>query len=799
METRIGTLGDAVRGLLAGYAPRNGVPDELLAPGNVIRPVWGPFIDHLAGLSHEDLQHNISRGDRYLRDAGVHYRHYAEPDDERDWPLSHVPVLIHEDEWRTLADGLIQRADLLEKIVADLYGDNLLVADGHLPASLIAASPEWLRPLVGVKPRGNHFLNFVGFEIGRGPNGDWWVLGDRTQAPSGAGFALETRVATARIFSEFLSHSRIHRLAGFFREFRDVLNGLKKDPSGRVAILTPGQHNETYFEHAYIARYLGFSLLEGEDLVVQGGRLMVRTVRGLIPAEVVWRRLDAAFADPLELNEKSFIGTPGLVSAVRDGSVTMVNALGTGVLETRALLAFIPQLCQRLLGEPLKLPNIATWWCGQYAEREYVRTHAAHMMLGEALSTSLPFDSDDHSSLGGRLRGKTASALDELIAQDGASIVGQEQVTLSTTPALVDGVLQPRPMVLRMFLARTESGWSVMPGGYARIGRSEDPAAIAMRRGGSVADVWVISDNPVAQDTMLAQPPGKFNRAAMETLPSRAADNLFWLGRYVERAECDMRLLRSYHLRLSESTSADNQLLEAIEKHLENGEIDPLQTIPDGFLSTLDSTIFSASKIRDRFSMDGWMAITDLAKTAKRFKTTVKPGDDAARAMSVLLRKVSGFSGLVHENMYRFVGWRFLSIGRALERAQFMTRMLQTFAAADAPDGALDLAIELGDSIMTHRRRYSVTTTRETVVDLLALDPMNPRAILFTANDLEEHVRHLPGANEGGHLSPLSRAVLDVQRDIAVHSADEITVDILGGWSQKLWGVSELLTRTYLK
>ena len=785
--------------MLAGYVPKSGVPDELLAEGKQIRPVWAPFIEYLAQLDADELQHKLSRGDRYLRDAGVHDRQYGEPDDVRDWPLSHIPVLIHQDDWNTLADGLIQRANLLEKIVADLYGDNTLVANGHLPASVIAASPEWLRPLVGVKPRGGHFLNFIGFEIGRGPNGDWWVLGDRTQAPSGAGFALETRVATARIFSDYLSHSRIHRLAGFFRQFRDALHALKREPNSRVAILTPGQHNETYFEHAYIARYLGFSLLEGEDLVVQSGRLMVRTVRGLIPAEVVWRRLDSAFADPLELNENSYIGTPGLVSAVRDGSVTMVNALGTGVLEMRAMLAFIPQLCKQMTGEALKLPNIATWWCGQQSERDYVRTNAARMMLGEALSTSLPFDSDDQSSVGGRLRGKTAAALAELIEQEGEAFVGQELVTLSTTPALVDGRLQPRPLVLRMFLARTETGWAVMPGGFARIGRSEDPAAIAMRRGGSVADVWVISDTPVEQDTMLAQPKGKFMRTAMETLPSRAADNLYWLGRYVERAECDMRFLRSYHLRLSESASAENPLLEGIEKHLEFNDIDPLQTIPDGFLNTLDSAIFSAGKIRDRFSIDGWMAINDLAKTARRFKSSVKPGDDAARAMGVLLRKVSGFSGLVHENMYRFVGWRFLSIGRALERAQFMTRVLQSFAAEDAPDGSLDLAIELGDSIMTHRRRYSVTTTRETVVDLLALDPMNPRAILFSANDIEEHVQHLPGASDGGHLSPLSRAVLDAQRAIAVHSADQITVDILNGWSQKLWSVSDLLTRTYLK
>ena len=459
----------------------------------------------------------------------------------------------------------------------------------------------------------------------------------------------------------------------------------------------------------------------------------------------------------------------------------------------------MPRLCEHLLGEKLAIPNIATWWCGQAGEAEHVRANASRMMIGEALSTRLPFELDEQAALGGVLLSKATGSLDALIEKEGARLVGQEVVTLSTTPAIVDGTLQPRPMSLRVFLARTPEGWQVMPGGYARIGRVTDSTAIAMRRGGSVADVWIVSDKPVEAETMLAPGHGPFARAVPGTLPSRAADNLFWLGRYVERTEGHLRLLRAYHLRLSESASGTNPLFDLIEKTLESRGLDPEITLPDGLFQTLDSAVNSASKIRDRFSIDGWMALNDLAKTARRLRKTVTPGDDNARAMGVLLRKVSGFTGLVHENMYRFVGWRFMSIGRALERMQFMTASLAEMADPEAPEGALDLAVEIGDSAMSHRRRYAVATTRETVLDLLGLDSMNPRSILFSANEIQEHVSFLPGANVHGQMSPLARAVLQMQASIAVLTPETLDADALEIIAGRVGVLSDLLTSTYFQ
>ncbi len=786
-------------GLFQSYAAMPGVPDELTDSLGRIRPVWEPFVGQISRLSLADLTARFIRGDQYLRDAGVYYRQYSkEGTAERDWPLSHIPVILAEAEWQQIASGLIERADLLEQVVADLYGENRLVREGHLPASLIAQNPEWLRPLVGVKPQSGHFLHFLAFEIGRGPAGNWWVLGDRAQAPSGAGFAIENRVATSHIFTDIFAQSNVHRLAGFFRAFRDSLHALRPDHDTSIGILTPGLLNDTYYEHAYIARYLGMMLLEGEDLTVEQGRVMVRTVAGLKPVSVLWRRLDAAWADPLELNETSRLGTPGLLEAVREGHLTLVNALGSGVLEMRALLAFLPHISEVLTGKPLAIPNIATWWCGQPSERDHVRTHAQDMLIGRAMSTRLPFDLDETVAIGGRICDAHGRDLETLLNTAGADLVGQEAVSLSTTPAFVDGALVPRPMSLRLFLARTAQGWQVMPGGYARIGRSGDSSAVAMQKGGSVADVWVVSTHPVIHETLVPQGDKAYQRNPPAVLPSRAADNLFWLGRYVERAEGTIRLLRAYHARLSELDNPSAGLLVMLEQRLALFGIDVKEPIPQALRSTLEAAVNSASHVRDRFSVDGWNALTDLAETARRMVFTASAGDDAARAMGVLLRKISGFSGLVHENMYHSTGWHFLTIGRSLERAAAMTALLAGFAAPDAAEGGLDLAVEVGDSTMSHRSRYAIATTRATVVDLLALDTLNPRAIIFQLSEMRHHISLLPDAGTGGQLTELSRAMLKLHTALAAQTPEGLTQDVLNDLSRDIAAMSDLLTSAYL-
>lgn len=783
----------------ADYRPIDGAADELFDKKGGIRPAWKKFVDHFSQLSEEEIVRRFARGDQHLRDAGVFFRQYQPGGSaERAWPLSHVPVILDDAEWEPLSEGLIQRAELLEAVAADLYGPQKLVKEGFLPASLIAASQEWLRPLVGVTPPSGYFIHFIAFDLGRGPDGSWWVLSDRTQAPSGVGFALENRIATTRVFPDKFGRDHVHRLAGFFRRFREALFALREDSDSRLAILTPGLLNDSYFEHAYIARYLGFMLLEGEDLTVQNGRVMVRTVEGLSPVSVLWRRLDAAFADPLELNDASRLGTPGLVSAVRSGSLSMVNALGTGVLEARALLAFLPRIAKHVLGEPLAIPNVATWWCGQDAERAHVRQNAQRMVIGRALSTRPLFEAD--LNMGRDTYFGEGPDFDRArFDREGPFLVGQEAVKLSTTPVMVDGKLVPRPMSVRIFLARTKDGWEVMRGGYARIGESANASALSLQQGGSVADVWIKGGDNIDGDTMMPSSSDPFLRAEPGILPSRAADNLYWLGRYVERAEFIMRLVRAYNLRLLETDVLDAPLMTLLTHHLEGFGVDTEEGVPQGLIDALEAAIGSAGRVRDRFAIDGWMALNDLKKTALEMQPRVQLGDDAAGAMGVLLRKITGFSGLVHENMYRVHGWRFLSLGQDLERVICTAEVLGRFADPKSPDGGLDLAVEAGDSIMAHRQRFSLTTNRATVIDLLAMDARNPRSMLYLLNEVKELVEGLPGTNVNGQLSPLARAVLRAQADLAVETATSLKTSRLLQCRDWMMDISNHLTQTYMR
>jgi len=780
---------------LVAYKPVAGIPDELVDPDGNVRPVWRGFLDYLSALDPGDIAMRFALADQHLADSGVYFRH-ADGDEswERPWPLSHVPVLISEQEWAGIEIGLAQRADLLELVLKDVYGRNNLVQTGRLPPMLLAQNPEWMRPMVGVTPRSEHFLHFVSFELGRSPTGQWWVLNDRTQAPSGAGFALENRVATSRMYSDFFQSTNICRLAGFFRTFKDHLYSMRGPDSTHPAILSPGSHTDTYFEHAYTARYLGLLLLQGEDIVVERGRPMVRTISGLKPVDVLWRRIDSGFADPLELDERSQIGIPGLVGALRQQGATMINSIGSGVVETRALMAFMPSICEALTGESLRLPNIATWWCGQEAERKYVWDNLDEMMISSALSTRLPFDPEDTTAIGGKLRSSAFSTVQELFDNRAKYLVGQQAVTLSTSPAYVDGKLQPRPMTLRVFLSRSENGWVAMPGGYARIGRSDDVTALSMHAGGTCADVWIMSDKPVAIETMISVSEDPQFADNESELPSRTAENLYWLGRYVERAEFSTRLTRAFDIRVAESSATDPPLIDHLAGYLRFLGIDPEQSVPTAIAEALQSAARCARRLRDQLSPDGLVAVSNVEAIVNN------SGSDAGRAahMGKILRQTIAFSGLVQENMYRSTGWQFLSAGRAVERAMSTCSLVASLVDPSAPPGAMEAALDCADSKRTHQRRFGFGMSCETVTALLCLDRRNPRSVLYQLDELKSHLEMLPGSTESGVASPLLRQFMKLHTDIAAESPKTLDSRLLLRVRQELADLSDLLSQTYL-
>jgi uncharacterized alpha-E superfamily protein len=383
------------------------------------------------------------------------------------------------------------------------------------------------------------------------------------------------------------------------------------------------------------------------------------------------------------------------------------------------------------------------------------------------------------------------------LKDEAGSFVGQEPVTLSTAPVYRDGKLEPRPITLRVYAARTTKGWTIMPGGFARVGSSLDTAAIAMQHGGQAADVWVVSEKPVERVSLLPQEGEKLIRASVGNLPSRAADNLIWLGRYAERCEAAVRILRAYNARLAEVSNPDLPLLADTRAYLETIDVDVAEPLPKGLLNAIESAVHSAGQIRDRFSPDGWLALTDLRKTARNFAVRVQVGDDATRAMTVLLRKLAGFSGLVHENMYRFAGWRFLEIGRRLERGIQIAGITRWLTRHGAPDGALDMLLEIADSVMTHRRRYNVAAGVNSYLDLLVLDPLNPRSVLFQVADLKEQIEALPGGIEDGQLSVAARAVLNLHTQLRVADPEDMDSERLSELAAEIARLAGLIADAY--
>jgi len=807
--------------LIAGYRPLHGVFDEMMDGDGRVRAHWQPFLATLAALGGDEINRRFAAADRYLRDSGVFYRVYEDAAGiERPWPLSHIPLIIEPGEWRRLEAGLTQRADLLEAVLADSYGPGTLTRDGRLPAALIAGNPEFLRPLVGVEPPGGAHLRFYAVDVGRGADGRWWVLNDRAQAPSGAGYAIENRLALSRAIPDIYRKARVERVAPFFQALQAELFALNRRDDARIGLLTPGPMNETYFEHAYLARYLGLLLVEGEDLSVQDDGVFIRTVSGLRRTEVLLRRVDADFADPLELNAASRLGVAGLLQAVRDGKVVIINALGAGLVEARAMLAFLPALAPIVLGAELTMPNVATWWLGRADMREEMLGKLDSMVIAAAFSEQLPNTRLGSEILGATLDDVQRQSLMQSIRDRGIDYVAQEAVTLSSMPVWRDGRLQPRPFTLRLFLARVGGHWRVLPAGFVRIADDVDARAVSLQRGAATADAWVLSHGPVAETTLLPTAERMPVQRATGLLPSRAADNLFWVGRYVERAEATLRLVRAIINRVAEADDAAAPVITSL-----GGLLAAWNAIPPGSNAALatftaravltradlegslprlaGAARSTASVIRDRFSPDAWRAINDLANlitaplASGKTESAIAESAMAERAEAGL-RIIAALSGLAQENMTQLAGWRFLELGRRIERALLTCRLTRALAQAGTLDGELDVLLELADSQITYRQRYVMIAAPAPVVDLVVLDPNNPRSVMFQLDRIEAHLRALPKRNSGGRLSPVQQIAAGIATRLRTADAAAVNKTVIVEIEQALMKLSDAISAAYL-
>jgi uncharacterized circularly permuted ATP-grasp superfamily protein/uncharacterized alpha-E superfamily protein len=815
-DTIVDAPGNGVERILSGYRPLAGIFDEMMDAGGHVRPHWRPFLAMLASLGADEINRRFAVADRYLHDSGVFYRVYEDPAGaERPWPLSHMPLIIDPAEWATLKSGLVQRAELLELVLADAYGAARIVRDGLVPAVLIAGNPEFLHPLVGVAPPGGAHLRFYAVDVGRGADGRWWVLGDRTQAPSGAGFVLESRLALQRAMPEVYRGIRVERLAPFFQAFQSALSGFNRQDDSRVCLLTPGPMNESYFEHAYLARYLGLLLVEGEDLTARDDGVFIRTVSGLKRAEVLLRRLDADFCDPLELNGRSRLGVTGLVQTVRDGKVVIANSLGAGLVEARSMLAFLPALAPVLLGAKLAIPNIATWWLGHARTRDEMVGKLDKMVIASAFTDNLPGRSIGAATLGATLDQDQRRQFAQAITDRGIDFVLQEAVTLSTMPVWHEGGLAPRPFILRLYLARVGDGWAVMPGGFVRIADDIDAHAVSLQKGGRTADACVLSEGPVAETTLLPTPERIAIQRASGVLPSRAAYNLFWVGRYVERAEATLRLVRALINRVTEAGEAAALITARISVLLEAWSADP-DDIPPARSSLIAQAALTrrdcagslprlaagarsaASVIRDRLSPDAWRALNDLVAAIEAPLPVGSSESVMLDRVERALRIISSFSGLAQENMTRLAGWRVLELGRRIERAILTCRFVREFADPLAPDGALDVLLELCDSQMTYRQRYVMIAARAPVIDLVMLDPNNPRSVIYQLDRVEAHLAALPQHVADGRLSPPQQIAASIATGLRSVDVAKIDTALILGSESALMKLSETIDSSHL-
>jgi uncharacterized circularly permuted ATP-grasp superfamily protein/uncharacterized alpha-E superfamily protein len=664
---------------------------------------------------------------------------------------------------------LIQRAKLLNLILTDIYGTRQLLEKGLLPPELIFAHKGFLWPCVGLLPAGTRPLNIYSANLTKGKDGRFWVLGDQTQPPFGSGYALETRIVMTRSFPRLFQDFRVHRLAMYFRALRSSLASLARHNQNepRIVILTPGPEHAAFFEHAYLASYLNYPLVQGGDLIVRDGCVWLKSVGGLRQVDVILRRVADDLCDPLELRGDSLYGVPGLLEAVRLGNVATANSIGSSVLENPALMAFLPGLCRELLGEDLLLPSVATWWCGQPREREFVLQNIDKLIIKPIYPMpGLP------EALPKQLSQAQLDIWRERILANPHLYVGQELASLSTVPAFVTDRIEPRRSTLSTFLTAQNQGYVVMPGGLTRINARTSGLLIPNKDRGYSKDTWVLTREPDKQVNFWRQAPAdQLIKPLLGALPSRAAENLFWAGRYAERTEATSRLLRSIlvNLRDPDDQRSLAPLLRALTHvtstypgFADAGSAEKLADPRAELLSlasdadrpgSLRASLRGLGRatyiVRDLLPEDAWRVVDNIQKNWHPKLAVSQIGSGRLHnSINNLIQQLSAFSGLTHENMSRETAWLLLNIGRRLERALNLIELLRTTLVPcyDSSMAAhmMEAVLATSNSLIVFRRRYRSFMQLPTILELLLMDENYPRALSYQLHQLQNHIAALP-------------------------------------------------------
>jgi uncharacterized circularly permuted ATP-grasp superfamily protein/uncharacterized alpha-E superfamily protein len=815
--------------LLAGYPASPDSFDEMLDDSNQPRAHWRTLLDSLAQEAPDVMRRRTESVQHEVRKNGVTYNVYTDDKGmQRPWDLNVLPMILPHDEWVAIEAAVIQRATLMNRLLIDVYGEQKMLAERLLPPALIHGHAGFLRPCHGMRHKDGVALHFYAIDLARAPNGRWWAVADRTQAPSGAGYALENRSVISRTFPDLLRDLKIHHLAGFFDTMRDSLaawgrqcaasgNGeapLRESEAPLIVLLTPGPYNETYYEQAYLARYLGLPLVEGSDLTVRNGIVWHKTLSGMQRVHVIMRRVDDDYCDPLELRSDSALGVAGLAEAARRGNVLIANSLGSSLLESGALLGFLPSLCKRLLGEPLKMPSVATWWCGESAALEEVIKRLDQLIVKPSFPQLREFP-----VFGKDLTGDARRAFINKMRANPKNYVAQELVRLSQAPVWKSDSgarLSARAIGLRVYACATAKGYVVMPGGLTRVATGMDSRIITMQRGGGSKDTWIQASNQAEVHSLPKRTITSQDLIRDDThLSSRVAENLFWFGRNAERCDNIARLLRitlNFLFNVGPANRGNEWptvvalcsrfgLIELKPKGqsqsqaqsgnaaalLSDTKIEAALLLavvsPDvpGLARQQQQLYRSASQLRERFSVDNWRALSQMVQS-------VSSADDRpsqSEAMTILddaTAALMTMSGFALDGMTRDLGWRFLSLGRRLERLQFQAVTLQHALGMQA-NGNLDWLLELSDCIITYRARYRAQPEWLPVLDLLLLDESHTRSVLFQLEGILKSMTKISltygGPSGEEQLEQLKNELVLLEPDTDLYCGNAHLIDLL--------------------
>ena len=822
------------------YATQLGIYDEMYANKVKVLPYWERFMAALDSMGTENLELSRKEAQRLLRENGVTYNVYGDSKNlTRPWQLDPVPLLISSEEWVAIESGLKERAELLDLILKDIYDKQTLLKKGLLPPELVFGHEGFLHPCVGALQKQKRQLTIYSANLARGPNGRMWVLDDRAQAPSGSGYALENRTVMTRVLPDIFRQTQVHRLSGFFKSLHkglvDIAPHKKEDP--RIVILTPGPLNETYFEHAYLAAYLGYTLVQGGDLTVRDGKVWLKSLSGLQAVDVILRRVDDSFCDPLALRSESKLGVAGLLEAVRRGNVAIANPLGSSVLENPGLMAFLPRLARYFLNDELKLPSIATWWCGQARERDFVLQHLDSLVI-KPINRGF----GNYAVFGGGLSSKEKEYLRSQILAKPHLFIGQEQVSFSTLPAFIDQKIEPRNAVLRNFVVASGSDYEVMPGGLTRVARQKDNFIVSNQAGGISKDTWVLATEPDKPVSLWTQP--KRNQlidADIESLTSRAADNLFWVGRHLERTEAVTRLLRVILTKLREVFEFKDPLdaaclsvllrtftqvtgtypgfLKCDEQFIKEPEAELISLVKDGFrrgslTANIQAFFHAAFSIRDLWSQDTWRSVDNIQRRwQQRVNNLELKIEQLPSHLDDLMTGIVAFTGLTSESMTREAAWLMLDSGRRLERALALISLLRSTLALRHEDvvqnQVLESVLVATDSLTIYQRRYRSYIQLPLVLELLLLDEAHPRSVAYQLHELSIHISALPRCKRAGQISAEERVILKAYTDLKLCNVQELTQvneedgvyqqfeELLSNTTNLLWQLSELIAEAY--